>query len=100
MIVKLVNSKDIFEVLDMNYGVERRHELYKFFCNPVRVFHTEDGITTHELEGLPIDRKYWPSLSQDPDLKYMLKKGLVKQIRTGAYSYSRTSYLVLNKGTK
>lgn len=103
MIAKLVNSKDIKDILKMNCGPERRNELYKFFCSPCRIRYS-DRMYVYPLEGLPIDCLFWPSVRQDPDLKYMLKKGIIKQIRKyeGGWTnvYHGVSYLVLNENKK
>lgn len=42
---------------------------------------------------LPVNRKHQPS-SQDPDLKLLMKRKFLKQIREGGLPRSRQTYLV------
>lgn len=72
----------------MAYGVERRKALI-------------DHILI--MKGIPVNRRYMPQIEQDSDLKYMLKKGILKRTRTfnvcrkkrRKTSGSHTTYLVL-----
>lgn len=73
----------------MRYGAERR-----------------EAILDHCIAGgvVYINRRYQPQMSTDPDLKYMVRKGILKQGRTGGRcrkiwkeSGSHTSYLYLPK---
>lgn len=76
----------LFEIYAMNCGKERRNLLL-------------EAMKTRMLEfsvGLPVDTKYhlqhW-----DPDLKYLLKKGLVKQVRIGSLKSRKTYYILKDK---
>lgn len=68
-----------FDWRQMQYGAERRKAII-------------DHILV--MDGLPVNRKYVPQVHEDPDLKKMLKKGLLKQERRGISS-SSTTFLFL-----
>lgn len=48
-------------------------------------------------EVLAVNCKYRPQLNEDADLRYLIKKGILKPIRMSTGWFARRTYLVLNK---
>jgi hypothetical protein len=74
----------MWQVLDMNPGVHRRQMIVALL---------ESG-----KDVLCVNCKYRPQVNQDSDLKYLIRKKVLKIIRENRGGLrSRRTYLVLNK---
>jgi hypothetical protein len=86
----------------MNYGIKRRENILKTIEN-----YTKAKGCFSVMVGLPVNNK-WQWSTKDSDLKYLIKKGILKQIRhvacrgrngnTGLKKHGKSqTYLVLTK---
>jgi hypothetical protein len=75
--------------LSQNYGAQRRRELQdwlkKSLDEPLDV-----------TVGIPVNCEHWPQLDEDPDLRILLKKGLLLRRREKGLSWGnmRRTYLI------
>lgn len=67
-----------WDILNMNFGAERRTKLLYWF----------------KENTLCVNRKWCILLKHDPDLRRMLKQGILKRTREGNFS-TRNTYLSL-----
>lgn len=66
-----------WKLLDMNFGAERREKLKEWF----------------KTNTLTVNRKWCILLKYDPDLRRMLKQGILKRSREGTFG---TNYTILS----
>lgn len=59
---------NLWEIIDLPYGKERRKEILNFLDRSDRI-------------PFYVNCKYRPQIHQDKDLKYLLKKKIIKTIR-------------------
>lgn len=69
---------EMYEVLNMNQGKQRRDMIIAMLESGKHV--------------LAVNCKYRPQLYQDNDLRLLIKKGVLRQVRQ-----NRRTYLILNK---
>lgn len=72
-------SEERLALLRMNFGAERREKL-------------KEGFKTNELH---VNRKWCIQLKHDPDLRRMLKQGVLKRTRENGGGF-KTNYTVLS----
>lgn len=70
--------RDRWSILNMNFGAERREKLAKWF----------------KTNTLCVNRKWCILLKYDPDLRRMLKQGILKRTREGNFG-TRNTFLSL-----
>jgi len=73
------------------YGNDSRERRYRFL-----VYLAQDN----EIfgGGLPVNRKWQMNTKRDPDIKALLKKGLIRQRRVGHVSPRQTYLFITEKG--
>lgn len=82
--------KHFFELQSMPFGKKRRELILQLLKSPVYI----------SFGGLSVNRKYCSQLSEDNDLRYMLKKGILKRVRGDAGGKARITKLILAKTDK
>jgi hypothetical protein len=70
-------------IFHLPYGKERRVRLLEY-------------IRSTESKCMWVNGRYQVQVKQDTDLKYLLKKGILKQCRTEAWGNKRQTYLMLS----
>lgn len=81
--------------LSQNYGAQRRRELQDW----LKKFQNQSLQILGAPVGIPVNCEHWPQLSEDPDLRILLKKGLLVRNREKGISWGnmKRTYVVLPK---
>ncbi|MGL5014003.1 MAG: hypothetical protein ACRC6V_06890 [Bacteroidales bacterium] len=83
------NSKRFREIEVMPFGKERRAQLLLWLQTQTR------EMSWHIPYGFMVNRKHQLIVNKDPDLHYMIKKGVLIQINKLSTSRTSYNYLVL-----
>ena len=83
------SSKKFREIQNMPFGKERREQLLLWLQTQ-----TEE-MSWHIAYGFMVNRKHQLIVSRDPDLHYLIKKGILIQINKLSTSNTSYNYLVL-----
>lgn len=83
------SSKKFREIQNMPFGKERRAQLLLWLQTQ-----TEE-MSWHIAYGFMVNRKHQLIVSRDPDLHYLIKKGILIQVNKLSTSITSYNYLVL-----
>jgi len=81
--------RDLRNILNMPYGARRRKEILSHL-NSVKLEHSVDS----GIFGVPVNRHHCVQLHEDPDLRYLLKRGHIVRVRMRFGVKTSHTYLV------